>query len=356
MTCTGCPARCCRPRDSVRLGVGLTDLGRDPATVADLVAVLLGPLADLLRLGGPAARGAPAPGDLPTTTTSGRADPWRECIPELASILRIQIDLVGDAVQRKRHRLFGVSSIDIVDEQDANLLGHRTFLRRCLVVAITTSRINIGTVIVTVSKLVRHSVRIFSRTCTLVQLRFGSSLCTPFPTVSGDHGTNCDDEQCRHAQWRRQCYDDVSEAGHQCSNGFTSGNGIVSRIPNPVMAINNRSIPIPSPPDGGIPYSIACRNSSSTPMASSSPRAASRACASKRSRCTTGSPARSRPWPARSRARTGPISLPHPEWTGALGSTGRCRSGSRGQRWGHTDGRRRNAPTALQPLFRGSRS
>src|SRR5699024_12842980 len=105
-----------------RLGVGLTDLGRDPATVADLVAVLLGPLADLLRLGGPAARGAPAPGDLPTTTTSGRADPWRECIPELASILRIQIDLVGDAVQRKRHRLFSVSSIDIGDEQDANLL------------------------------------------------------------------------------------------------------------------------------------------------------------------------------------------------------------------------------------------
>src|SRR5690625_515252 len=102
MTCTGCPARCCRPRDSVRLGVGLTDLGRDPATVADLVAVLLGPLADLLRLGGSAARGAPAPGDLPTTTTSGRADPWRECIPELASILRIQIDLVGDRSEERR--------------------------------------------------------------------------------------------------------------------------------------------------------------------------------------------------------------------------------------------------------------
>src|SRR5699024_1855302 len=287
--CTGCPARCCGPGGSVRLGVGLADLRGDSAPVADLVAVLLGPLADLLRLRGSAACGAPAPGDLPTTTTSGRAHPWCECIPELASILRIQIDLVGDAVQRKRHRLFGVGTIDIVDEQDANLLGHRTFLRRSLVVAITTSRSNIGTAIVTVSKLARFSVRILSRISALLQLRFCPGLCATFPAVSGDHGTNSDDEQRCQTQWWCQCHDDVSEACHQCSNGFTSGNGIVSRMPDPVMAINNRSMPIPSPPDGGIPYSIACRNSSSTPMASSSPRAANLACASKRSRCTTGS-------------------------------------------------------------------
>jgi hypothetical protein len=59
--------------------------------------------------------------------------------------------------------------------------------------------------------------------------------------------------------------------------GLTSGNKIVSRIPSPVSAISNRSMPIPMPPDGGIACSIAVRKSSSTRIASGSPLAASNA-------------------------------------------------------------------------------
>ena len=44
----------------------------------------------------------------------------------------------------------------------------------------------------------------------------------------------------------------------------TIGNKIVSRIPSPVNAINNRSMPIPVPVVGGIAYSIAARKSSSS--------------------------------------------------------------------------------------------
>lgn len=58
---------------------------------------------------------------------------------------------------------------------------------------------------------------------------------------------------------------------------FTSGNKMVSRMPRPVSAISKRSIPIPIPPDGGMPCSSAFKNSSSTRIASSSPAAASAA-------------------------------------------------------------------------------
>jgi hypothetical protein len=56
--------------------------------------------------------------------------------------------------------------------------------------------------------------------------------------------------------------------------GFTSGNKIVSRIPSPVRFITNRSMPMPIPPVGGMPYSRASRKSSSTCIASGSPAAA----------------------------------------------------------------------------------
>jgi glycerophosphoryl diester phosphodiesterase len=56
--------------------------------------------------------------------------------------------------------------------------------------------------------------------------------------------------------------------------GFTSGNKIVSRMPRPVRFMTSRSMPIPMPPVGGIPYSRASRKSSSTCIASGSPAAA----------------------------------------------------------------------------------
>ena len=55
------------------------------------------------------------------------------------------------------------------------------------------------------------------------------------------------------------------------------------------MAMSRRSIPMPRPPEGGIPCSSARRNSSSTRIASVSPRATSLACSVNRSRWMTGS-------------------------------------------------------------------
>ena len=52
--------------------------------------------------------------------------------------------------------------------------------------------------------------------------------------------------------------------------GLTSGNKMVSRIPRPVSVIISRSIPMPIPPVGGIPYSSASRKSSSNAIASGS--------------------------------------------------------------------------------------
>ena len=54
---------------------------------------------------------------------------------------------------------------------------------------------------------------------------------------------------------------------------LTSGKRIVSRMPRPVIAISRRSMPMPRPPDGGMPCSSARRNSSSMRIASTSPRA-----------------------------------------------------------------------------------
>mmetsp|Transcript_28987 Transcript_28987/g.93126 ORF Transcript_28987/g.93126 Transcript_28987/m.93126 type:complete len:224 (-) Transcript_28987:1330-2001(-) len=56
-----------------------------------------------------------------------------------------------------------------------------------------------------------------------------------------------------------------------------------------VSSITSRSIPMPSPPVGGMPCSSAVRKSSSTPHASSSPAAFLAACASNRARWSTGS-------------------------------------------------------------------
>src|SRR3990170_3180011 len=57
------------------------------------------------------------------------------------------------------------------------------------------------------------------------------------------------------------------------------GKRITSRMEVwPVSAITSRSMPRPRPPQGGIPYSSAVRNSSSASSTSSSPAARSRAC------------------------------------------------------------------------------
>ena len=68
------------------------------------------------------------------------------------------------------------------------------------------------------------------------------------------------------------------------------GNKRTSRIEGAsVKSITKRSIPIPKPPVGGIPYSKALMKSSSIPWASSFPASRSATCASKRCLWSIGS-------------------------------------------------------------------
>ena len=54
-------------------------------------------------------------------------------------------------------------------------------------------------------------------------------------------------------------------------SGRSRGKRIDSRIPTPVSSMTRRSTPIPMPPAGGIPYSMALRKTSSSSIASGSP-------------------------------------------------------------------------------------
>jgi tetratricopeptide (TPR) repeat protein len=67
-------------------------------------------------------------------------------------------------------------------------------------------------------------------------------------------------------------------------SGRRRGNRMVSRIDAPVSSMSSRSTPMPIPPAGGMPYSIALRNASSRSIASGSPLAASSDCSTSRSR------------------------------------------------------------------------
>ena len=68
------------------------------------------------------------------------------------------------------------------------------------------------------------------------------------------------------------------------------GNNSTSRIDcASVNSMTRRSIPIPKPPVGGMPYSSASRKSSSTPWASSFPSCRSFSCASNRCLWSIGS-------------------------------------------------------------------
>src|SRR5262249_54649740 len=74
------------------------------------------------------------------------------------------------------------------------------------------------------------------------------------------------------------------------SRFLISGNRITSRIDGLlVSSMTSRSMPTPSPPVGGSPYSSARMYSSSIAWASRSPRARLLNCASKRRRCSAGS-------------------------------------------------------------------
>src|SRR6266487_2869434 len=103
---------------------------------------------------------------------------------------------------------------------------------------------------------------------------------------------------------REEQLDGQAAPGHQASASSSAaaaspgarrsrrrwGNRITSRIDGEsVKSMASRSMPIPSPAVGGMPYSRARTKSSSIQCASSSPRSRSRACSSKRRRWSIGS-------------------------------------------------------------------
>src|SRR5699024_4751477 len=126
---------------SVSVRVRLANLSGNYATVADLVAILLRPGANTpgLRRTGPAA--GLSTGGLPAAGTACGADPWCQRFAEIRSVLGVQVNLICDAVQCERHRFFSIRSIDIIDQEDANLLCHRYSLSVSKVVTRTTVRL-----------------------------------------------------------------------------------------------------------------------------------------------------------------------------------------------------------------------
>src|SRR2546429_4932293 len=83
---------------------------------------------------------------------------------------------------------------------------------------------------------------------------------------------------------------DVLERQRSHHSGRSIGNRITSRMfVWSARIMSSRSIPMPTPPVGGMPYSSARRKSSSSCCASESPAARRRACCSNRRRCSSGS-------------------------------------------------------------------
>src|SRR5690625_588656 len=108
---------------SVRRGVRLPDLGGHPATIGDLPAVGLGPLANGRRVGR-AATGALAPGAPPSTDPACLGDVLREAVAQCPGILGREVDLVIDAVETEPDRLLGLAAIEVVNEENLDLLRH----------------------------------------------------------------------------------------------------------------------------------------------------------------------------------------------------------------------------------------
>jgi len=111
----------------VRLVKRLHDRRRDPAPLADAVAVLASPLSH---------RSGLLTG-LPTATTSGAASTAAGALDlpgalneptdsglELRDILRGQVDLVGDSIDSERESPLGWRTVNVIDEFTGNFLRH----------------------------------------------------------------------------------------------------------------------------------------------------------------------------------------------------------------------------------------
>src|SRR5580704_14494154 len=104
-------------------------LGGHPPPVLHLDALRLGPHADLGAIH-PARRPAPASGRPPRTAPGPPRGLYiaRQRIPQRLGMLGGQVDLILGAVQPEADRAVSRAAIQVIDQQNLYLLGHRCFL------------------------------------------------------------------------------------------------------------------------------------------------------------------------------------------------------------------------------------
>src|SRR5699024_7594721 len=116
------PLTSCWWLGSARRVVRLADLLGDAPSLTDLVAVVLGPGANLRGVvRGADATGAGGPTAADATCLIG---PDSELFAQLLGVVVVEVDLVGDAVETEAHRAGGLRAIDIVDEYCLSLTRH----------------------------------------------------------------------------------------------------------------------------------------------------------------------------------------------------------------------------------------
>src|SRR5690349_7288847 len=105
--------------------VGLQHLGADASPLAHLVPVLPRPLADRGGVGATRGTGPTTAAGGPTTADSACVPhPGGQLISQPSSILRVEVDLVTDAVEGERDGLPRLTTIEVIDEKDLDLLCH----------------------------------------------------------------------------------------------------------------------------------------------------------------------------------------------------------------------------------------
>src|SRR5581483_4163439 len=111
----------------VGLLVRLSDIARNTAAVIDVVALLLGPRANLrgvLRAAHRAHRGtgpATARGASPAALLAPLLGVRSEQLAQLPRVRVREVDLVGAPVESERHGLIRLAAVEIVDKKDLNL-------------------------------------------------------------------------------------------------------------------------------------------------------------------------------------------------------------------------------------------
>src|ERR1700678_1020200 len=105
------------------------EIGRDPAAVLNVVAVLACPVPDFGRVQRrPRTTASPAGGASSTASTAAHlacvGNVPAESGPELFRVLRVQVDLIFRTVESEAHGPLRRPAVNVVYEECCDLLGH----------------------------------------------------------------------------------------------------------------------------------------------------------------------------------------------------------------------------------------